>query len=545
MNIEILTGLEIAIRDNKEMCIVATYNDLVKQVDCDKDAQTHRTVFRRDRDRILYSGGFRRLQDKTQVMAAVKTGDHRTRLTHSLEVEQIAVSIADALGLNRDLTSAIALGHDVGHTPFGHAVERFLDKKLKNQGGFSHALESVRYLKEKELSDEIMEGILKHDTDVFVYDYVENAQLELSELEEKYHINKPPGTLEAQIVYWADKIAYITHDYEDFKNNLLNKLIDNKDISKEEVDNKHIIKKELEEIFAKLLDNPKFELSEFHIRDLVRNITTNLINSSRININKCFKEEDSRQYNDDNKEEKQEYIRENTFRRIMEECNKNEEFKLLKDLNLDNKTDEEIRLKIPELNKFYEEIDDKEMIEEIKELKSYINEKIELEKEIEKMSNIKILTEQKKINRYKELSDVKKNIFEKRINKTKKEAYQSNLIINLNDDYRKSYLKLRQIIDDHYIGSSEVQLSDAKAENIVSALYDMYSKNIKILPNQIRKNIDDEIENLKNNSDKRCKTTEIEKIHSRNIASYISSMSDRYAEQIYMNLNSTGSHYDY
>ena len=76
------------------------------------------------------------MQGKTQVIAATKNGDHRTRLTHSLEVEQIAVSIADALGLNRDLVSAIALGHDVGHTPFGHAVERFLNDELKDNGGF-------------------------------------------------------------------------------------------------------------------------------------------------------------------------------------------------------------------------------------------------------------------------------------------------------------------------------------------------------------------------------------------------------------------------
>lgn len=205
MNIKILKGLEIAENDNSKMCSVATRNDLNKQKKVDDKEETHRMVFRRERDRILYSGGFRRLQDKTQVMAASKTGDHRTRLTHSLEVEQIAISIAEALNLNKDLTSAIALGHDVGHTPFGHAVERFLDNKLKDDGGFSHALESVRYLGEKitDISEEIMEGILKHDTDVFVYKFESKGQLKLKEY---YHENKAPGTLEAQIVYWADKI---------------------------------------------------------------------------------------------------------------------------------------------------------------------------------------------------------------------------------------------------------------------------------------------------------------------------------------------------
>ena len=85
--------------------------------------ETYRTDIRRQRDKILYTGGFRRLQDKTQVISASISGDHRTRLTHTLEVEQIATSIANALRLNVDLVSAIALGHDVGHTPFGHAAE--------------------------------------------------------------------------------------------------------------------------------------------------------------------------------------------------------------------------------------------------------------------------------------------------------------------------------------------------------------------------------------------------------------------------------------
>ncbi|MCC8146827.1 MAG: HD domain-containing protein, partial [Bacteroidales bacterium] len=130
--------------------------------------ETHRTQYRRERDRILYSGGFRRLQDKTQVIAATKSGDHRTRLTHTLEVEQIATSVSDALGLNRDLASAIAYGHDIGHTPFGHAAERALNDLLKDYGGFSHAIQSVRFIKEKDIkvSNIVLEGILKHDTDV-------------------------------------------------------------------------------------------------------------------------------------------------------------------------------------------------------------------------------------------------------------------------------------------------------------------------------------------------------------------------------------------
>lgn len=125
--------------------------------------ETYRTSLRRQRDKILYTGGFRRLQDKTQVISATVSGDHRTRLTHTLEVEQIAISIANALRLNMDLVSAIALGHDVGHTPFGHAAERKLNKLLKENGEFHHPIQSVRYLWEKygsKIEPEIYEGIL-------------------------------------------------------------------------------------------------------------------------------------------------------------------------------------------------------------------------------------------------------------------------------------------------------------------------------------------------------------------------------------------------
>ena len=135
-----------------------------------KDDETYRTSLRRQRDKILYTGGFRRLQDKTQVISATVSGDHRTRLTHSLEVEQIAMSIANALRLNMDLVSAIALGHDVGHTPFGHAAERTLCNLLKGDGQFHHPIQSVRYLWEKygsKIDKVIYEGILLHDSDMF------------------------------------------------------------------------------------------------------------------------------------------------------------------------------------------------------------------------------------------------------------------------------------------------------------------------------------------------------------------------------------------
>lgn len=157
-----------------------------------------RTEFQRDRDRIIHSKSFRRLKHKTQVFIAPE-GDHfRTRLTHTLEVAQIGRTIARALRLNEDLVEAIALGHDLGHTPFGHTGERVLNELHPN--GFNHNHQSIRVIDLLEHSEnrvglnltyEVREGIIKH------------SGLELSE------------SLEGQIVKYADRIAYINHDIDD------------------------------------------------------------------------------------------------------------------------------------------------------------------------------------------------------------------------------------------------------------------------------------------------------------------------------------------
>lgn len=155
-----------------------------------------RPVFQRDRDRILHSKSFRRLKQKTQVFL-LPTGDHyRTRLTHTLEVSQNARTIAKALRLNEDLVEAISLGHDLGHTPFGHAGERALDEVCPY--GFKHNEQSVRVVEyiEKDgrglnLTKEVLDGILTHQT------------------------ASEPLTLEGQIVRLSDKIAYMNHDVDD------------------------------------------------------------------------------------------------------------------------------------------------------------------------------------------------------------------------------------------------------------------------------------------------------------------------------------------
>lgn len=155
-----------------------------------------RTDFQRDRDRIIHSKAFRRLIHKTQVFISPEGDHYRTRLTHTLEVSQIGRTVARCLRLNEDLTEAIALGHDLGHTPFGHAGERALDRVCNE--GFEHHVQSIRLVEKLEnkgkglnLTWEVRDGILNHPT------------------------KGKPHTLEGQIIQLADKIAYINHDIDD------------------------------------------------------------------------------------------------------------------------------------------------------------------------------------------------------------------------------------------------------------------------------------------------------------------------------------------
>ena len=155
-----------------------------------------RTVYQRDRDRIIHCKAFRRMKHKTQVFLAPRGDHYRTRLTHTLEVAQIARTIARALSLNEDLTEAVALGHDLGHTPFGHAGERALNQLCEN--GFRHYEQSVR----------VVERIEKNGKGLNLTDEVKNGILCHTKGEEAY-------TLEGQIIKIADKIAYINHDIDD------------------------------------------------------------------------------------------------------------------------------------------------------------------------------------------------------------------------------------------------------------------------------------------------------------------------------------------
>ncbi len=177
-----------------------------------EDEHPYRTIYQRDRDRVIHTTAFRRLEYKTQVFIITEGDYYRTRLTHSVEVAQIGRTIARALRANEDLTEAICLAHDLGHGPFGHSGEEALNKLMSNHGGFDHNHQGLRIIEELEqrfpdfnglnLTWEVREGMLKHESEydkgmAFAYDP---------------HLR---GTLEAQIVNLADEIAYTTADLDD------------------------------------------------------------------------------------------------------------------------------------------------------------------------------------------------------------------------------------------------------------------------------------------------------------------------------------------
>lgn len=184
-------------REHEYLSPYAAFSDCSKGRSIEEKPCDIRTCFERDRDRIIHSKAFRRLNGKTQVFLTPQGDHYRTRMTHTLEVSQIARTIAKALRLNEDLTEAIALGHDLGHTPFGHAGERALNSVCP--GGFEHHIQSIRVVdfiekkngKTMNLTYEVKDGILNHQTE------------------------GNPKTLEGKIVRLSDKIAYVNHDIDD------------------------------------------------------------------------------------------------------------------------------------------------------------------------------------------------------------------------------------------------------------------------------------------------------------------------------------------
>ncbi len=236
-----------------------------------EDEHPYRSCYQRDRDRIVHSAAFRRLEYKTQVFVNHEGDYYRTRLTHSIEVSQIARTIAWALRLNMDLTEAIALAHDLGHTPFGHAGEDILNELMADSGGFNHNLQGLRvvdYLEERypefrglNLSWEVREGIVKHSS---VFDIAVKIK--------EFFPERMPS-LETQLVDAADEIAYDNHDLDD---GLTSGLIKEDDLKGLEIWEK--INRKINQKYAKIdLNRRKYLV----IRGLIDLQVTDLIENTR------------------------------------------------------------------------------------------------------------------------------------------------------------------------------------------------------------------------------------------------------------------------
>ncbi|MBI3223077.1 MAG: deoxyguanosinetriphosphate triphosphohydrolase [Nitrosomonadales bacterium] len=242
-----------------------------------EDAPQGRSEFQRDRDRIIHSGAFRRLEYKTQVFVNHEGDLFRTRLTHSIEVAQIARSIARRLHLNEDLAEAISLAHDLGHTPFGHAGQDALNACMKAYGGFEHNLQSLRVvdlLEERyaefdglNLCFETRAGILKHCS-------AENAA-QLGEVGERFLRDQRPS-LEAQIANLADEIAYNNHDVDDGLRSGL--------ITLEQLAEVPLVAAHLHEVRAAYPALPERRVVHETVRRMINTLVSDLIRQSERNI---------------------------------------------------------------------------------------------------------------------------------------------------------------------------------------------------------------------------------------------------------------------
>ena len=267
--------------DNRILSNYATFSQKTKGRMIFENHIDERTCFQRDRDRILHSAAFRRLKHKTQVFLNEQGDYYRTRLTHTIEVSQISRSISFALNLNEDLTEAIALSHDLGHPPFGHAGEEILNEKMISYGGFDHNEQALRILCELEkrypnfiglnLCWETLDGIIKHNG------IIDKPRQFLKILDSKFQFDLNSNTsLEGQVAAIADDIAYLTHDFDDGLNSGI--------LNINQIKNLPIIDMIIKEICNKFINITDQFLAHEMVRRLISVLVQDTINNSKLNI---------------------------------------------------------------------------------------------------------------------------------------------------------------------------------------------------------------------------------------------------------------------
>ena len=265
------------VRDSETLAPYAARDELSRGRRHPEPKPAFRSEFQRDRDRIIHSNAFRRLVYKTQVFVNHEGDLYRTRITHSIEVSQIARTVALALRLNESLTEAISLAHDLGHTPFGHAGQEALNECMRPYGGFEHNLQSLRVVDELEdryaefrglnLTFECREGILKHCS-------VRNAR-ELGELGMRFIERRQPG-LEAQIANLADEIAYNNHDVDD---GLRAELIEIRDLL-----DVRLFRRQYDSVVGQHPNLAERRLVHEVVRRMINHIATDLIQTTQSNL---------------------------------------------------------------------------------------------------------------------------------------------------------------------------------------------------------------------------------------------------------------------
>ena len=267
--------------DNRILSNYATFSQKTKGRMIFENHIDERTCFQRDRDRILHSAAFRRLKHKTQVFLNEQGDYYRTRLTHTIEVSQISRSISFVLNLNEDLTEAIALSHDLGHPPFGHAGEEILNEKMLSYGGFDHNEQALRILCELEkrypnfiglnLCWETLDGIIKHNG------IIDKPRQFLKILDSKFQFDLNSHTsLEGQVAAIADDIAYLTHDFDDGLNSGM--------LNINQIKNLPIIDMIIKEISNKFRNITDQFLAHEMVRRLISVLVQDTINNSKLNI---------------------------------------------------------------------------------------------------------------------------------------------------------------------------------------------------------------------------------------------------------------------
>ena len=246
-----------------------------------------RTPFQRDRDRIIHSSAFRRLKHKTQVFVNTEKDHYRTRLTHSMEVSQIARTLARSLNLNEDICETLSLAHDLGHTPFGHAGEDALNECMTNYGGFDHNLQTLRivmFLENKyfkfnglNLTIETLDGLLKHNGPIGSFEKIKKI-LGIHIFKKKINFELY-GSLESQISAISDDIAYNNHDLEDGLRANLFKLEELKDLPL------------YSELLKKHIKNKRFYRREIIINQIIREAINTMVNDIILNFKKNIKKQ--------------------------------------------------------------------------------------------------------------------------------------------------------------------------------------------------------------------------------------------------------------